>query len=453
MEFIFWILNKAQTNSMKHPITDKTKASSIISKSTALCFFCLAILLSWQPVHAEQHQAPASDEQTQTDKLAVQQPEDHLDKGWLPKSVQIHGFLSQGLIHTSNNNFFGHSDDSVSFDFREIGLNGSWRVIPNLQLAVQLVYRDAGKTDDLGVRVDYGLADYSFYSTESTLLGIRAGRVPTPFGIYNDTRDVASTRPGILLPQSIYFDVERNSALSADGGYLYGEQRTDYGDFSLHAGVVNPRTTDPDLKNVIAGPLPGDLEGDTSFVTRFNYEWQSGVVRLAITYADFIVNYKPEGGPVNLQPGSLKFNPLIFSAQYNAENWSLTTEYALRRSRFTDFGPLRPDSDTTGESFYVQGIYHFTPWLQGMVRYDQLIWNRNDRNGEKFAAATGLPAYSRFAKDWTVGLRVEVLPRMLISAEYHNVNGTGWLSGLENPVPAQTSKHWNLYMMMISYDF
>lgn len=285
------------------------------------------------------------------------------------------------------------------------------------------------------------------------MLGIRGGRVPTPFGFYNDTRDVASTRPGILLPQSIYFDVNRNFALSADGGYVYGEHRTDYGDFSLHAGVVNPRVTDPDLKNVIVGPFPGKLEGDTSFVTRFNYDWQSGVVRLAISYADFNINYQPEGGNVNLLPGSLKFNPLVFSAQYNAENWSLTAEYALRRAKFFDFGPIRPDSDATGESFYVQGIYHFTSWLQGMVRYDQLFWDRKDKNGEKFAAATGLPAYSRFAKDWTVGLRVEVLPRMLISAEYHNVNGTGWLSGLENPDPTQTKKHWNLYMMMISYDF
>lgn len=291
-------------------------------------------------MQAEQSPAPGS--QTQTDKpVADQQAEHEADGGWLPKSVQIHGFLSQGLTHTSDNNFFGRSDDSVSFDFREIGLNGSWRVIPNLQLAVQLVYRDAGKTDDLGVRVDYGLADYSFYSTESTLLGIRGGRVPTPFGFYNDTRDVASTRPGILLPQSIYFDVNRNFALSADGGYVYGEHRTDYGDFSLHAGVVNPRVTDPDLKNVIVGPFPGELEGDTSFVTRFNYEWQSGVVRLAISYADFNINYQPEGGNVNLLPGSLKFNPLVFSAQYNAENWSLTAEYALRRAKFFDFGPIK----------------------------------------------------------------------------------------------------------------
>ena len=154
---------------------------------------------------------------------------------------------------------------------------------------------------------------------------------------------------------------------------------------------------------------------------------------------------------IKLLPGNIRLNPWIFSAQYNAENWSLTTEYAIRRLRVSDFG--FPDSDTTGDSFYVQGIYQLTSFMQGMVRYDQLIWDRADKNGEKYAAATGRPNYSRFAKDWTFGLRFTIIPKMLISAEYHHVNGTGWLSGLENPDPNKTKQHWDLYMMMISYDF
>jgi hypothetical protein len=62
-----------------------------------------------------------------------------LDGGWMPQSVQIHGFLSQGFVHTSDNNFFGKSDDSVSTDYRDLGINGSWRVIRALQLSMQVV--------------------------------------------------------------------------------------------------------------------------------------------------------------------------------------------------------------------------------------------------------------------------------------------------------------------------
>ena len=45
-----------------------------------------------------------------------------------------------------------------------------------------------------------------------------------------------------------------------------------------------------------------------------------------------------------------------------------------------------------------------------------------------------LPAHNRFAKDITVGLRWNITPEFMLRAEYHRVNGTGWLSTLDNPV-------------------
>jgi hypothetical protein len=375
------------------------------------------------------------------------------EKNWLPDSVQIHGFLSQALIHTSDNNFFGTTDDNISEDFRELGINGSWRIIPDLQIAMQVVWRDAGLTDEQGLRIDYGLADYHLYSSEDNLLGIKAGRVPTPLGLYNETRDVASTRPGIFLPQSIYFDVNRNLALSADGGYLYGEQNTDWGDFSFNFGSVIPRSNeDPDLKLAIVGDFQGEIEGDLSWGGRLNYEWKGGEVRLAVTYAEFNGHFSPSPIPNNLNSGQIKFHPLIFSAQYNAEKWSLTAEYEFRDLRLNNFG-LFPDSKILGQGYYVQGIYKFTSYLEGMVRYDELIWDTDDKDGSKFAAQYGRPAYSRFAKDWTIGLRYKIIPGLLLSTEYHRINGTGTISSLENPDPDRTVQHWDLYAVMLSYDF
>jgi hypothetical protein len=369
----------------------------------------------------------------------------------LPDSIQVHGFLSQGFLHTSDNNLFGHSDDNISVDFRELGLNTSWRVLPELQLALQVVWRNAGQTDNQDLRIDYGVVNYNFFSSESTTLGVKAGRIPTPLGLYNETRDVASTRPSVLLPQSIYFDRNRNISYSADGGYLYGEQWSEYGDFDFTIGVVNPRTDDPSFKNGIVGNDPGKMVGHASWVTRLNYEWQSGLVRLGISYADLNADYHP-GNTSKFSRGSIRFKPLVFSAQYNAENWSLTAEYAYRKTELTDFG-LFPNMEVTGESFYIQGIYKFTNYLEGLVRYDELSVDKNDKNGDEFAlrSLTGAPNYSRYAKDWTVGLRVKLLSDFLISAEYHRINGTAWLSGLEND--KSTTKHWDLYTLLISYSF
>ena len=245
MIFASWTFSEARIIDMKNSHITKAFNFPDMKMSTLIQFVCLILFLIADPLHAEESvetdaATPVEHPQQQTEepKDGSWFPENWLPKNWLPQTVQIHGFLSQGMTHTSDNNFFGKSDDTVSFDYRELGINGSWRIIPELQISAQVVYRDAGLTDDSNVRLDYALADYSYYSSESTLLGIRAGRVPTPFGFYNDTRDVASTRPGILLPQSIYFDRNRNIAYSADGGYLYGEQRTGFGDFFFTTGVV-----------------------------------------------------------------------------------------------------------------------------------------------------------------------------------------------------------------------
>jgi hypothetical protein len=365
---------------------------------------------------------------------------------WLPESVQVHGFLSQGFIHTSDNNFFGHSDDSLSTDFRELGINGSWSALPDLQLAMQVVWRDAGQTDEDGLRIDYGLANYNFLSTESSLLAIRAGRVPTPLGFYNETRDVAATRPSIFLPQSIYFDVNRNLALSADGGYLYGEHRTDMGDFSFNFGLVIPRTNDPDFMSVILNGDPGSVEGDTSWVGRIAYNSPGDQVRLGVTYADFLSDFHSAVQPLN--QGSFHFNPLILSAQYNAEKWSLTAEYALRRTRLDYFKV--PDFGFTGQSYYIQGTYRFTDQLEGLVRYDELVWDLDDQYGYTFPDKR-VPPFSRYARDWTFGLRYEILPSLLMSAEYHHINGTGWLSRLEN-TQGETQR-WDIFAFLLSYNF
>ena len=370
----------------------------------------------------------------------------------LPESVQIHGFLSQGYIRTTNNNFFGESQGGGTFDFRELGVNGSWRPLNDLQFSLQAVARNAGDTDDGDLRVDYGLIDYTLLSDADNLLGIRLGRVVNPFGLYNDTRDVAFTRPGILLPQSIYFDVNRQFALSGDGAHVYAERRTGFGDFLFQAGVFEPRTNDPDLKQAITfGFFSGDLEGRTSWVGRLMYELNGGQIRLALTAADLNADFKP--GPVrpNLESGEFNFAPLVFSAQYNAENWSLTGEYARRPAQVNDFGPFLPDGRFTGESYYLQGTYRLRPNLEAMLRYDVLIWNRHDYDGREFEAATGIPSHRRYAKDWTIGLRWDVTPSIMLRAEFHHVYGTGWLSALENRDGFE--KEWNLLSIMASYRF
>ncbi len=363
-----------------------------------------------------------------------------------PETLQIYGFASQGFILTSDNRFFGNSEEG-SFDFTELGLNASIRPLPDLQLSAQVLSRRAGEGDDGNPRLDYGLLDYNLISNQSGNLGFRLGRVKNPLGFYNDTRDVAFTRPSIILPQSIYFDRTRNLALSADGLQIHADQRTDFGDLFYQLGIVYPNVDDPKTTNVLILNQPGQVEGELSSIGRLIFEREGGRTRIGLSGA--LVNIRTES-PTSSTRGTIRFRPLILSAQYNAEFWSLTSEYALRYLKYQDVAGF-PNFSRTGESFYFQGTYRFFDKLEALLRYDVLYQDRNDRRGNK---ATGTdPKHSLFAKDWTVGLRWDITNAWMARIEYHYVDGTAWLSSLDNPFPSKTDRYWELFSILVSFRF
>jgi hypothetical protein len=371
--------------------------------------------------------------------------------------LQVHGFASQAYIYTSDNNVFGNSDDNGSFGFTEIGLNALLRPLPRLQLSAQGLSRRAGEGTSATPRLDFAFADYRLYSKETNQFGIRAGRLKNPFGFYNDTRDVAFTRPSILLPQSIYFDRTRNIGLSSDSVQLYGEtSHPSLGNFSAQFGVIRP-IVDNETERVLLGTtlsgLPGHLSPSTSFIGRGIYESFDSRLRLAVSGILLNIDYDPRGADF-LGPGDVEFTPIYLSAQYNTERLSLTSEYAIRFFNYKNFGLEPLDRlNFTGESVYVQGVYRFSPKWEALLRYDVLFTDRSDRNGKKYADRTGQPSHSRFARDLTVGLRWNVTPSFMLRTEYHRVNGTAWLGVLDNPDQSVTSQHWNLFAVQASYRF
>ncbi|EGV33419.1 hypothetical protein ThidrDRAFT_0626 [Thiorhodococcus drewsii AZ1] len=371
-----------------------------------------------------------------------------------PEQLQLHGFATQGYILTTGNNYFGESIDGGSFDFRELGLNASWRFKPGLQFSAQAVSRLAGETDDGAIRLDFGFLDDRFLSGREGQMGIRLGRILNPLGLYLDTRDVAFARPSILLPQSIYFDVNRNLALSLDGAQLYGERYGERGNVSFQLQWGYPRVDDPDFeRSIFFGSAPGDLESEPTWLARLGYESVDARLRFAISGGQVNVGYDPHGPGDALDSGRFRFEPLILSAQYNARYWDLTAEYARRPTSLRNFGPEFPDVGFTGESYYLQGTYRFAPRWEALLRYDVLYWDKEDRNGTAFAAVTGQPAYRRFAKDLTVGLRWNLTASFMLRTEFHYIDGTGWLSELENPIPSETERYWTLFSILGSYRF
>lgn len=370
----------------------------------------------------------------------------------LGDSIQVHGFASQAFTKTSDNQFFGETTDG-SFGYTELGINGSYRPLPSLLFSAQALSRRAGEVDDGNIRLDYGFADYTAISSESRRWGIRVGRIKNPYGLYNETRDVAFTRPTIFLPQSIYFDQARPLILSSDGAGLYGEERTPFGNFNLKLNAVRLNADNTDTEFAYMGfKTKGHFQNDLSFVGQLLYEYDEGRVRAAISGVKSTLDYKP--GPRDfLSDGSIQITPVVLSFQYNAEDWSFTSEYWRQGVDYRDLGAAFPDLSVNAESYYLQGSYRFYPGWEALIRYDVFYRNKDDKNGKQLAAATGLPKHRAYATDWTAGLRWDINAYAMVRAEYHRVNGSGWLPLQDNPDPADWVKKWNMFSVQLSLRF
>ncbi|MEQ6888541.1 hypothetical protein ABE957_07630 [Halomonas sp. CS7] len=368
-------------------------------------------------------------------------------------TLQMHGFLSQALVITDDNNFFGpSSEDEGSLKFTEIGANVSLRPHEDVLLAAQVLSRRAGGDgSDASPKLDYGLIDYQMLSNQQRTFGIQVGRFKNPFGFYNQTRDVAFTRPSILLPQSIYFDRTRSLALSGDGISLYHEERFNQGLLRTQIGFGQAQAGDDLRRTLRLDTLDGSLDPRESAIGQIRYEHDGGRIIAAISTAS--ANARFDSSTPGLSDGDFFFKPWIFSLQYNEENWSLTGEYAWRNSGLEDFNNPALNFDVTGESWYVQYTRRFDENWQWLIRYDSLISNRDDTSGNEYEEKGLGPAHSQFADDITLGLQWTPHPRLLLAGEYHHVDGTGWLPVQDNPDPSETSRRWNMLLFQLSLRF
>lgn len=368
--------------------------------------------------------------------------------------LQIHGFASQAVVKTSDNNYFGKSKDT-SFDFTELGLNASFRLNPKVLFSAQVLSRRAGEMYDGEPSLDYALGDFTFFAAAERRLGLRLGRIKNPLGLYNETRDVPFTRPGIFLPQVVYYDKIRNAILSTDGAMFYGELFKPWGNLSITFGGGDPVIDE----NVEWAFLGNDLEGSMeshgkTLVGSLWYETQDGAFKAGLSGAGSSLRFNA-GEQSHLAAGDIDFNYWIGSLQYNTEDFTVSAEYGRLPLEWAGFGPYWPFTKQTTEGYYLQGAYRILPQLELMARYEEGFADRNDRGGKRLSALTAgaTPPFDFRSEILTAGVRWDILPNLMLRLEYQRHQGTYHLSIRENPDPSQLVEDWDLFAASLSVRF
>lgn len=366
----------------------------------------------------------------------------------LPETVQVHGFASQTLIHTTDNRFFGESDDGVSTDFRELGVNATWRAHPNLTLAGQLLSRSAGEGDQGELRLDYGFAHYNRVLGEQGQWSLLAGKTKLPYGLYNDTRDVAFTRPSILLPQSIYFDRSRDLVMGITGAQLQASWALGSGEIRAQIASGQSEVDDKNIEYAFfLADRPGGFKSRGTLGVKLEYELEGGQTLLALGYGNLKMRYDGRNDPLFGQ-GDIELEPCVLSAQWNGERLSLTGEVARQKRVLQGFSFAPVNMTRHSLAYYLQATYRLSRDWSVMLRRDVFYGDEDDRHG----SALPIP-HLGFSKDWTLGTQYQLNRDWMLAAEWHRVNGTFLLPLADNPNLGALKPDWDMLLLQVSYRF
>jgi len=390
------------------------------------------------------------------------------------ESVQLHGFVSQGYMYSPDNVFAGDNAKDGSFDFREFGLNASWEATPKLRFAGQILSRTMDEASDGSLKVDFLLADYLAYSDETTTFGVRVGRIKNALGLYNSTRDIPSSRPGITVPNAIYFDSFRDVILATDGINLYGSHITDMGLFGFNTYVGSRALEGPTLENYLFGQ---DVEGEVkdvdvkmlqlTFKPESEHDLNFGLSLLQVNaklsgaqsiteagtnYGKDLMVGKPFEYQNYLTGAEIDSLFALASVQYGYQDWLFTAEYLNIFSEVTYevLGRKETNRPVT-EAFSLQTEWFATPQLHTLIRYEELYLVNNDRDGS--TAARPNDTYHGYGKGLTLGAKWLIDESWTVRGEMSVNDGTAWAPVYEGIGDVELKQHWNTYGLQLTYQF
>ncbi len=341
--------------------------------------------------------------------------------------VEIHGFVSQGFLKSSDYNYLANDSRDGSFAFNEMGINFSKNLTDKLRMGVQLFSRDLGDVANHKINVDWAYADYRWQDW----LGVRAGRIKIPLGLFNEIRDLDMLRTCIVLPMSqTYTDLLRDTLAAMDGVGVYGHIPINdtFGsiDYQAMVGTIDV-DLDSGVRKLLESELREQIPGlsveslDSGICEAFSILWHTPLdglnLRTSGLWYDFDVGMNmpsllPILGTSSVTMKNEDVLTLMHSAEYTWNNLTLIFEF----TRFEHLMVAKPLLMRTREivrQFYVMANYRFNDWFE-MGAY---------RAKDKSTGDT----------DTALTLRFDINENWIAKLEIHSVDGTANVTAVDNP--------------------
>jgi len=370
--------------------------------------------------------------------------------------LQIHGFIAQGIVKADGSNFV-NDDGELSIELTEVGLNGSYQLTSSVRLTGQVTYLEGGNRYNDGIRIDYALLDWSVYHTDNWQINLYAGRFKNYHWLYSGTRNVPFTRPSIILPQSMYHDGFRDTALGGNGGDLkisYSSDTSGNFDFNLSSGAIPLSKAQTQL--VFSELALGRLKHLDGLQTSLYWQPAFSSWRFGLAFLDTSFEYvAAEEGDIFLD-ATLKLQHSTVNALYEGEKWEFAVEAFQGRINLKGFYLDSYHQEKPGQGYYAQFRYKIENSLTLLARYEKYYADKEDKNGQNLQQTTGglVPSYFGYQHDITLGFSYDIAEAFRLQFEYHNFEGVARLTPVAAPnVALNNSKHWNLWAIQLMYWF
>lgn len=362
--------------------------------------------------------------------------------------LEIHGFVSQGFINTTANNYLAESERG-SFEFAEAGINFTKGLTDELRVGIQLFAHELGPLGNYSPQFDWFYLDYRFRDW----FGIRAGRTKLPFGLYNETNDIDAARVPVLLPQSLYPAHHRDFLLAQTGAEAYGnvalgevgtlEYRAYGGTFHTQPGAPPPpgvTVSDVSVPYVFGGrlmwmtPVDGLQIGGTAQKLRIDADYHLSPELLSVFQAIGLVPADVMG----VLETEFRVTLWVASLEYAANDFLFSLEYGRWIGEFDSRAPLLLPPHVVNERYYGMVSYRVTPWFTPGIYYSAYYPNMEKRRGRE-----------NYQHDAALTLRYDLTANWLLKLESHYMKGTAGLEpslndGKERP---DLSENWGVFLV------
>jgi hypothetical protein len=370
-----------------------------------------------------------------------------------PSALQVHGFVSQGWIKTTKNNYLTQSERAQgSFEFSEVGINFTKPLGDHLRVGLQLFAHDLGPLGNYAPQLDWYYVDYRFFDW----LGVRAGKTKLPWGLYNESNDVDAGRVPVLLPQSVYPVSSREFLFAQTGGELYGDVALGTAgdlEYRVYGGTIflNPSESSAQLRNFDVpyegggrlmwhAPLEGLQLGASVQLLRFEFNFTPTAAQLA--------EYEMAGQlPADFDgvvTAALPYKVWVASAEYQQQGLLVAAEYQRGYVEY-ETNLILAQNSVVNQGGYVMGSYQIAPWFTPGLYYSGTFPNIH----AKTAPGADPNPRSSFQHDVALTLRYDVTPNWLVKAEGHYMHGTAGLQPALNGNRARDrlAKDWGVFLL------